>query len=389
MLEGKNEALKLRGLPRFLKNIGLSSVKYVKNKEEQLKSLYEQLHANDIQLPDQLIPNDSIERLIIFNEIRKLISTDNPNVEFKVHIECANGLSSKINFQIGTYSVLVKNCTSLEKEIINIVKKEGYIDGNEQLSNKLEAHHIRNIQQNSAIIIQKAFRNFHITRNNNKNHYLIDSKAKKTILSHMILLNKNIKWSNTANRVNKTPKHELKLNNEEKLQFAKIIPKYNQAANGLQGLTEDELKTKLDISFKHGGYTCNDLAIHLAIKLREDTTLPDLLRQEIRICKVQAHVMCCIGDPIDIYNSIIVDPWIRYINLPVNPMYRPTESLHTSPDRERGFMGTVIQYKSFLEKHPNCYIPIPTRTGIEIHPIFNELSKKISSIESVKNFVLV
>lgn len=78
LLKSKDEALKLRGWDGFCEAHNLTFLGLTKweHKKIQLEELYEQLHADEVHVEgaDVMIPNNNIERLVVFNKMRELIN---------------------------------------------------------------------------------------------------------------------------------------------------------------------------------------------------------------------------------------------------------------------------------------------------------------------------
>ncbi|MDQ5921906.1 MAG: hypothetical protein QG673_1965, partial [Pseudomonadota bacterium] len=227
----------------------------------------------------------------------------------------------------------------------------------------------------AAINIQHKFREYrknynHIINSTSTIKFALTLKLKTRIIKHMELLNKQIKFSETADAIQKFSETELYYNSI-------YNPIYNSIINNpITNATTENLKQILAHGITTSNLLCNDLAMALAILIRADNQLTIEIKQNTHVCKVGGHVMCCIGKPND-PNSIIIDPWIRYLNLYPTTGYRDITVLHNAPNRI-GFIGTVAQYKSFLQAHPNKYVPRNSDLTITIHPQFSENTKSIS-----------
>lgn len=194
-------------------------------------------------------------------------------------------------------------------------------------------------------------------------------------------LNKFIVNSGSADLVNSVPYNydfRWKLTPEEYLRFWDLVFPYDRFVEGNRDMSKEDLTEMLWLGCKAQSLMCHGLAMVLAIKLREDTSLPEELRNSVHVCEVGGHVMCCVGDP-ESDNSIIIDPWIKYLNLDGHEHWRPGMVMSASHNRERGFMGSVAQYRKFLTDHPNEYVSADTPKDVLIAERFSEKSKGIST----------
>lgn len=108
-----------------------------------------------------------------------------------------------------------------------------------------------------------------------------------------------------------------------------------------------------------------------------NSNLAKSIRDQVHVCQVGGHVMCCIGDPAH-KDSLVIDPWLKYLNLPSKSGYRSAEVSWLNQIRSRGFMGRVDQYQQFLADHPNCYVPSGVDLTLKINPHFSELTKPLT-----------
>lgn len=109
----------------------------------------------------------------------------------------------------------------------------------------------------------------------------------------------------------------------------------------------------LQLCFHQRDMTCDMFAVYTVVVLKNDLSLPQEIRDQIHVCKSQCHTFVCIGDPED-ESSLIVDPWVNYLILAPTDGYRKTYSDVSM--RDRGFLGTVKEFKEFIHAHPNRYL---------------------------------
>ncbi len=75
--------------------------------------------------------------------------------------------------------------------------------------------------------------------------------------------------------------------------------------------------------------------------------------------------MVCITDFFG--KILIVDPWIKHINLKATPGYRNNEV--KANERDRGFMGWLGDYIKFINAHEDgCYIRFNKQHELETSP---------------------
>jgi hypothetical protein len=230
-------------------------------------------------------------------------------------------------------------------------------------------------ENEAATSIQKAFRNYKTKTNQNK--LLVDFAARKILMSHMKALNKIVTHSYTAAQANGEedgPDKELGKDDQCIVNWYGFDYQYLVA--GRETMSPRQLAQYLSAVIKKEQMICSQLAIVLAIKIREDKNLPKELRDNVYICSVRGHVMCCIGDPKN-NDSLIIDPWVKYLNLAVHENWRSKLVRWDNQIRERGFMGSVAEYKKFLTDHPNKYVPEDVPKDICIRGCLTKVTKPI------------
>lgn len=200
---------------------------------------------------------------------------------------------------------------------------------------------------------------------------------KRKIFQHMCDINKHQSHSPTAVMANKEDMNMHFppdfLSAEDKEEFEKLNMKLC-----VERFPEN-LMCFLNFVYDKKIMTCFSLAVHVAIKIINDPDIPKSVRDQVHICYVgKDHAICCIGDT-SAPDSIIVDPWAKYINFSTADGYRLYEISHT--ERNRGFMGTLEQYQRFLSVHPSFYGLQQTSTDIS-------LEKKPDLQMWIRNFTL-
>ena len=119
------------------------------------------------------------------------------------------------------------------------------------------------------------------------------------------------------------------------------------------------------------------MGLIMAIILRNDNLIPQYLKDNIHVCQVGGHITCCIGAPSE-ETSLIVDPWISYLDLPKKKDYRDKLSSWDNVERKSGFIGGLADYCKFLTTHPNQYTPDELEFKIYTHPNFSKISTVIT-----------
>jgi hypothetical protein len=257
------------------------------------------------------------------------------------------------------------------------------------------------MQRDAAIRIQRCFRG-HIAAqrqamaNAEYSQLFIDIGVRNIILQEMLQLNRHVKHSSTAHHANyelaaqlfdKTEMPELKEQLKQYLQCLythqptlNLTPEklalFNTMLNEADCQTSENILAVLQTTYITRNLTCVELAMVLAIFLRDNIHLPTYIKDNINICQLDGHIFICLGSP-DNKNNFILDPWIKYLDLPAVPQYRAGFIGATAVDRERGFMGTVEQYEQFLRYHPNPYIAADSDFMIRVHQNFTENTKPI------------
>lgn len=234
-------------------------------------------------------------------------------------------------------------------------------------------------------LIKKCFKNFAQSKSTPQLN-LVDLSTKKIIEEEMIKLNRMIKNSNSAIQTNMEASNDIDYiqDCEEDLDYH---PQYLCARENLL-FDEDQEPQKSDAIYVLKGFLkeknmiCNELALYMAIALNNNPKIPPYLKNEIYVCTVHGHTICCIFKP-DTENDntcIIIDPWIFYLDLKAHQDYRPQEVMHIKK-RKRGFIGNLLQYKHFLKAHPNSYVPEDADLDFTIMVKMSNLAKQITIAE--------
>lgn len=111
--------------------------------------------------------------------------------------------------------------------------------------------------------------------------------------------------------------------------------------------------------FKHlidrGMGNCGELAILAYLRLKYGAHRENA---EIRTIGMSTHCFVMIPHPTQPEKNTIVDPWVKYLNLPAVDIHRAGRQLGYRPqaikgeERQRGFCGTLPEFTAFLRNHP-------------------------------------
>lgn len=144
----KSSATKLRGWDGFCEKTGLSKMGLgnAQQKKAALNNLYDELHANTIKdKQGDEIKNNNINRLIIFNNMSKLVNDEKDVnatnlLKFSLHIEGnkQTGLTKNIKFKINGNDIITAYCTTSEEKVINHFKSSNDIDNEGLILNTLD-----------------------------------------------------------------------------------------------------------------------------------------------------------------------------------------------------------------------------------------------------------
>lgn len=189
-------------------------------------------------------------------------------------------------------------------------------------------------EEEAATKIQQTFRGYALRKNLSK--MPISLKDRSVILDDMKHVNRLIEKSSTAQYVNGVP-------------LEAILP-LHAAIGGHQGSSPIECY-KGFIDDRVGN--CGDCAKLLYIFLKQNKNLSPELRAQVKVARLEYpddHIFVIIGK-LNSPDVMIVDPWIRYLNLPAKEGFRSKSVLATAKERERGFMGTKEEYKKFIKNH--------------------------------------
>ena len=395
------------------KNI-IANVKYINqrietNQEDQIKELidvtkfYKSIHANILGISD---PLSKEERIIFSNWMDDVFN----NKEMIKHIiTMKNKTSSQINQNDMIPFKQLHQC-NISKDVIqnklyktkipSILKKLDFdiniFNDYKLLKQHQEKLHVLMVPHFKKIIPMTSFKKYkyedELKKYNNPQYISVNDKI--TMIKIMTELNAQIEGSWTADAVNNN-------NYSQGQRFIALNIKYS--SNHINDSIFDDilneniyqrtpLSKDLTLFHLHNGYhtkkyVCSLFATYMAIKLRENFPY---LKDQIHVCDILGHTMCCIGD-LNNPDSIIIDPWIRYLNLQGHVKYsdeknrtiyyRNTEVRHNAEYRTRGYFGTVKDYKQFLKDHPNDYVPKNKSLEMTINNTFNDVSRQITSAE--------
>jgi hypothetical protein len=222
------------------------------------------------------------------------------------------------------------------------------------------------VQNLAAIKIQERFKKF-----NEKKKGTGEAELKFAIFNHMGNVSKFFTYVPTAIEVNEIiplmthengkrllSANEISKDNQEKINGIGLIrtqkineTKFRQVAPSHMGTSELDLINAID---KQIG-SCKELAETLFLILKND---PILIKYKENIellgfCtgkdyEKDDHLMVGIFDFFG-ENILIVDPWIKHINLKATPGYRNNEV--KANERDRGFMGWQDAYLKFINAH--------------------------------------
>jgi hypothetical protein len=238
-----------------------------------------------------------------------------------------------------------------------------------------------------ANLIKRCFKNFvHSKASPQLN--LVDFSTKKIIEEEMIKLNRMIKNSNSAIMTNMEASNDIVYIQtcEEDLDYH---PYYLCATENLL-FDEEKIPQKSDAIYVLKGFIkeknmiCNELALYMAIALNSNSNIPLYLKNEIYVCTVHGHTICCIFKPESENNNncIVIDPWIFYLNLKAHQDYRAQQVPHIK-NRTRGFIGNLLQYRKFLKTHPNSYVPEDQDPEFTIMVEMSNIAKQITLAEII------
>lgn len=206
--------------------------------------------------------------------------------------------------------------------------------------------------------IQKMFRGYQVRQNNanrpRNKQLFCDIGIRHSVMEKMKVIHSEITSSGTAAHTNGED-----FQNPFSSDFLDF---YDQVIFNRQGTTTVEnLILLLQEAYHSKSMLCNDLALYLAILLRNDSSLPENVKSEIFVCKIDNHVFVCVGNPKQEDICYVADPWIGFLK-----------------DHNRGVLMTVQEYKAFLKANPNDYIRKDSLLKIEIIDTFTEFAKEIT-----------
>ena len=182
---------------------------------------------------------------------------------------------------------------------------------------------------------------------------VIKLKDQKIILRLMKELILKVDESHTAGKINATFNGEgLNLQEGEFTKQEQIF--YENVVEDKNLQSKDNLMLMLKLTLSKKNLLCNDMALIMAILLRNNEQLSPDLKDGIVICNMGGHTVCCIGNH-KAFDSLIIDPWVSYLDLPAKKNYRDELTSWNNSKRESGFLGSRRDYKLFLNDHPNEY----------------------------------
>lgn len=228
-----------------------------------------------------------------------------------------------------------------------------------------------NFSMKSAVKIQSYARGF-LVRRNKEYFFPYGTEIQSRILHHMSEIKKKIQYSASAIEVVESTleslENPLTENQMSKWSQYKIETELCESPSILhtilddadergisfsQAIKPDEMMIILKAGIKQKNMVCDQLAVYLALLLKNDASLPSWLKDEVYVCCLNGHVFVSIGAP-SCDHALIADPWISYLLLPQKESYRRHHS--TWEDRERGFLGDVQSFRHFLFDHSNVYV---------------------------------
>ena len=235
-----------------------------------------------------------------------------------------------------------------------------------ETANQMEAK--QSSEKAAAKKIQRAYRS-HLSQ-----ELKIDRKSRKIIDKEMQRVCQVIENSYTAAIVNLASNQELD-NLGSTIRFIREM--------GFCSKTE---LYKSAVLFGVGN--CGECAELLYYLLQANSELSADLKKKIKVATVDDHVFVIIGDS-DSEESVVVDPWLKYVDLKKQDGFRPKPVL--AKERSRGFLGTVAQYRVFLNNHEDgtyikkgskhqIYIPYDPSTysrTVEQETVLEELEQRL------------
>ena len=397
----------------------IANVKYINqriktNQEDQIKELidvtkfYKSIHANILGISD---PLSKEERIIFSNWMDDVFN----NKEIFQHITKINEKKSS-DIAENDMNILQQLYKKIYKSPIGaILKKLGFditifkdyaIMKQHKEKLKILVPDLNNLKKYKATVLNMTMKyrmkksldtykeykaNDELNKIDNPKYISVNDKI--TMIKIMTELNAQIESSWTADEEN----HDDYSTGQKFIDLESEYLKNNIYHDEFTNILGDKITTNQPSSrdilllILHKNYhikrsMCACLATHMAIKLREN--FPHLTDQ-IHTCKIWGHAMCCIGD-LNNPNSIIIDPWIRYLNLQgqvqyshenTKMYYRDNQVRYDTQERKRGYCGTVKDYKQFLKDHPNIYVPKNADLDMTINNTSNDVSRQITSAD--------
>ena len=191
----------------------------------------------------------------------------------------------------------------------------------------------------AATKIQRSFR-WYLVRHGNIEG--IDLETRRQIITLMKKVASKVKDSSTARFVNtKFNQQNRNVQDMMAVQF-----EIYDACDGDVGCILNSL-----LDSKHA--PCKELAQMLYLLLKRDPNLPEKFRNGLQIVKLNdpnSHVLLE-------SHGVVIDPWIKYLDLSKFNGYRKTTSCEQN--RERGYVGSLKDYLEFINHHKDSkYIKV-------------------------------
>lgn len=296
-----------------------------------------------------------------------------------------DGIAENLNYKGGIFSGECKKGQAINGIVTNIQDGSGnlfsgFINNGVLSENPIETqkpHREASPEARAATEIQRVFRGDQERKK--QESAAITPEMKRQISDHMKKLNTHIHTSYSAYLANNETLQIASRNQKEipsliienhtrffqadmektsakaaEYQNAAVLYIIAQNFNtnpSTEGRTESIAKL-LRFYYHENAMVCDNLACYLAIILKNDPKLASI-KDQINVCQCQRHVFVCIGDP-ESNDSLVVDPWIRYLVLAPKEGYRKKFSDYST--RKRGFIGDVKSFKEFLDNHNNLYV---------------------------------
>jgi hypothetical protein len=278
---------------------------------------------------------NNINKFITFKMIKEASEeyTYNPTSQFQAIINASEtGITKTISYCINELPILTNHLSDEEAKFIS--KFVNHFDGrlNDATIKEISQEYKPNIILESNKPGKKGFLNelFHIPTLNNKPS---DKKIRQLLFNNLKLVNKTITFSSTAaylNGMKRTDIREIELNAKFREQNTSNL------------ILENCIKSHIG--------NCGELAIILFNQIFKDKNIPDSIKNDLHIATLDNcdHVFLSIGK-INSEESLIIDPWIKYIDMPIMNGFRNKEL--KANNCETGFIGTKQEFLHFMNSH--------------------------------------